>query len=297
MIYPNGLLQALLRHRFSRIVAVFLSLSLIYMSSLFVPTIVRGDQQPPPAILVLPITNGAGPSYDGMTSDLTGIVRLKVNDLGYYRATAYSVLNPSLQRALNVDNSLSPSEVTTPSASPDRAQKIASIIGSPYFLVTNLDSISTDTTTGTVSVVMDGAFYQTDTGAVINHASVSGIAAPSSKTYDPQAIQESAVDNATGKLISSLIGPQFNRPSPTATVSSSKSKHMNLGAGLLFVLAVALALVLANNHGHSNGGSSGNSGGSTTGSSGGTVTTTTTGGTTTGGTTTGGPGGPPAPPI
>ena len=153
----------------------------------------------------------------------------------------------------------------------------------------NVDSIATDAGTGTVTVTLDGTFYRTDTGAVIKQANVTGTAAPASVSFDPDQIQQAAINSATGKLVSALLGPQFSHTTSSSNVPSSRNHSSGIGSAILLGLAVVLALVIINNHGgHSHSSSSTSSGGSTTTTGG---TTTTTGGTTTGGST------PPPPPV
>ena len=305
MIYPTGFLQYVLKHRYSPFLACLLSVAIAVVSTLLVPSFARAGSSslPPPKVLVFPFTNNAGDTNQYVTevdngneireplaSVITGVVRLKINGLGYYRSTGYTVLNPSIQRALYVDNTIGVSDLPVPGNTPNYG-KIAQLVGTPYYLVGNIDSVTTDTTGGTVTVAMDGTFYDTETGASIKQANVSGVAAPASTTYDPQAIQSDAIDNAAGKLVAAVVGPQLGRPTNANAVHSSKGDGTKFGAGLLFLLTVALALVLIHNHSHSSGSNSNSStSSSTSGSTGGSTGIISSTGTTT--TTTG----PPAPP-
>jgi hypothetical protein len=237
--------------------AGFLSVAIVIVSTMCVPSVARGSQKklpPPPEILIFPFTNSSGSANDSLTASIANSVRVKVNDLGYYRSTGYSVLNPSIQRAMNVDNAISVEELTAPTSTPDRADKIAKLVGTPYYLIGNIDSVTTDADTGTVTVVLDGSFYSTRTGMLIKQGQVSGVEAPASKTYDSTEIQNSAVDMATGKLVAALIGPQYAAPAPSSSISSSGSGASRVGQAILIGLAAILALVIINNHGgHSSG--------------------------------------------
>jgi len=285
MIYPTGLLQPVLKNRSSRFVAGFMSLALATVSTFLIPSLARAghpNPPPPPIVLVFPFINNAGAAYDALAPEISGSVRIKIDSLGYYRATGYSVLNPSIQRALNVEDTISVADLSAPTASPDTAEKIEKLVGAPYYLDGNIDSITTDATSGTVTVQLDGTFYETDTGAVVKQATVTGTAAPSSKVYDPAQIQASAIDNATGNLIGTVVGPQFSKQEAGTVVSAgNKNNSSRFGAGLLIGLAIILALVLINNHG-GHGGSAPSSNGTSGGTGSGTTTTTTTTGGTTG---------------
>jgi uncharacterized membrane protein YgcG len=297
MIYPNGLLESALKLRSSRLLAVFLSVALIVVSTLFVPSMVmaRQDDAPPPVVLVFPFTDsstlnpaaqGGTGTVDAVSKALTDNVRLKIDALGYYRSTLYSKLHPSIQRAVNVENTLGEAEADDPTATPDRAQKIAVIVSAPFYLAGNIDQVTTDTTAQTSSVVIDGGLYNTNTGAVVEKTQVTGTSSPGA--IDPQA---SALDNASGKLVAAIVGPQFTTKTPTSRIGSPKA-GINIGTILLAGLAIALALVIINNHTHTNGTSTNSTSGGNT-STGGSAP----GGGGSGGGGNTGSGTPPPPPI
>jgi hypothetical protein len=273
MIYPSGLYTSVLRSRASRALAAMLSIILVAVTSYVAPSMANAHDKQPllPKILIFPFTNNSGSANDSLTSVVSGNVRLDIDALGDYRSTGYSVLHPSLQRALNIDNTVALADLAAPAATPDRADKIANLVGTPYFLIGAVDSITVDPTSGEVSVALDGSFYNTSTGAVIKQANVTGTATPVSKDYDPDQLQTSAIANGAGQLVAALIGPRFVRHyAETGGVATSHAKA-NYGAGLMFILALALTLVIVNNHGGHSGGSSSSSGGTTS------TTTTTTG--------------------
>jgi hypothetical protein len=272
MIYPFGLRNTVLSTRTYRVMAVLLSVVMLVVTNYIIPSLASArDEMPnPPKILIFPFTNASTVTTDSngapLTLDLSSNVRLDIDALGYYKSTGFSVLNPSLQRALNVENSIGLADLEAPSATPDRAQKIASIVGTPYFLTGNIETVSTDPTAGTVTIVVDGTFYNTITGAQLKQATVTGVAAPASKDYDPDQLQTTAIANASGQLVAALIAPRIVHALPVSAVPKSNVSS-NIGRGLLYVLGIALALVIIKNHGGSHTGSSSSRTSTTTGGS------------------------------
>ena len=101
-----------------------------------------------PGLVILPVTNSAGPDYDAAATNLTAGIKLRLNAVGMFHAPSFPAnrldLLPSVQRAINVDMTLTPEDLTLPITDPATGQKISKAIGTPYFVLGTLNTVTTN---------------------------------------------------------------------------------------------------------------------------------------------------------
>jgi len=241
-------------------------------------------------ILLLPAINNAGPAYGSGASALGSAVKLKMNAVGRFLVTAYAPYMPAIQRALNVEDTLSREELTPPFNDPVRARKIASIVGTDGFALISYDSETIDPASNSIKITATLSIYATAYGDPIYTKSVTGSAAGISKAEDLATVQDRAVQNTAALLIDSLT-PGFGVTAVTHVEKSGGHSH-SASSSILLVLLTGLMVGLLATALHSSHGN-GSTGTVSTGLPGGSQTTTS--GSTS--TTSGGSSGPPGPPT
>lgn len=221
-------------------------------------------------LLVFPFGNSAGDAGASAADQLAGAVQLRINAVGIYQATLYSIHLPAVQRALNVDNTLTSDDVKMPITDPATGQRIARICGTDGFVLGSLEGVTTQNN-GQVRLTVSATVYDSLTGGSLKTVAVTGAAAPSYKTEDPGAVLSRAVQDAAGQLVSALNNGAAPQPRPSVIPASSNGSHNHLSAGglVLIGLAIALVAVAASNAGATGGGSSSGSSSSTGSGSGG----------------------------
>ena len=265
---------------FSITAAIALLASLFAASASAQPLAAEEQSSAIRTLLVFPFDNGAGDAGAGPADALAGAVQLRINAVGIYQATLYSIHLPAVQRALNVDNTLTADDVKMPITDPTQGQRVARICGTDGYVLGSLEGMTTDNN-GAVHLTVSATLYDSLTGASTKTVAVTGSAAPSYKSEDPASVLNRAVQDAAGQVVSALSGNAGTQPRPVVIPASSNGSHNHLSTGglVLIALAVALVAVVATNSGATGGSSSGGSSGA--------------GG---GGVSGGGGGGPPPPP-
>jgi hypothetical protein len=239
-------------------------------------------------VLVFPFDNAAGDAGAAAANQLADAVKLRLNAVGVYQATTFSVHLPAIERGLYVDNTLSPDDVKGPITDPDQARRLARLAGTDGFVLGSLESLSTQDN-GNVRATVSAQLYLTQTkdntqAGALKTIAITGTAAPSGRSEDPAAVLDRALQDAAGQVASGLTNGAT--PVRAAVVpSGGGGGHSKISAtgALLLALAVGLVIVVATNAGATGGSnnSAGNSGG----------------GTTSGGGGGGGGSGPPGPPF
>src|SRR5579883_725368 len=114
-------------------------------------------------VLIFPFDNGAGDAGAGPAGQLAEAIKLRINAVGLYQATTFSVHLPAIQRALNVDNTLTPDDIKMPITDPAQAQRIARLAGTDGYVLGSLEGMSTQAG-GDVRLTVSAQLYSTQTG-------------------------------------------------------------------------------------------------------------------------------------
>jgi hypothetical protein len=173
---------------------------------------------------------------------------------GVYEGTTFNVFLPSVQRALNVDNTLSQSDIKAPINDPATAQRIATVMGTDGYILDEVDEFKVDPKTNAVT----------------------GTATPINSDEGAENTTSRAIASAASQIAQSLGVPQRSNVDYLTPVHRSNS----FGSVVLVALAVALAAVVVNNVHNNDNSSSSSSSSSSSGSPSSGTTTTTTGGST-----------------
>ncbi|HEY3328942.1 MAG TPA: hypothetical protein VGK19_02890 [Capsulimonadaceae bacterium] len=237
------------------------------------------------SLLLFPASNKAGDGFQSSASKIGTLIKLKINGIGRYHATQYVSTMPSIQRALTVDESLTEADLNPPFESAPKGRKITKVVGTDAFILSSLDAETVDTAAGTVKITATVQVFAVSATDPIKTLTVSGSAASAGTADTMLAVEDRAIDNAAGKIVSALSPGFASNRTSTAIPNQGSGKKAGGSNFLLIVLAGILAGVLINGmHGGSSSSSSTTTTGTTTTSTGTTTTTTTTGG-------------PPAPPT
>ena len=234
------------------------------------------------SVLLFPFTNNVpatdptgGAGIDSVSARLEDAIKLKLNVVARYRATSYSRTMASVQRGLDEPKGLTQDDITPPFDDPQKAGKIATQTATDDFLTGSIASLKNDPATRKVSLTVAAALYDTQTGAAVKTMVVTGYGVSFNASDNPDALLQTAIDDAAGKIVSEMNALTNNRA--VMTVADSQRGKSNAGPTILALLLIGLG-AYALSHRSSGGGSS----------STGTTTTTTTPTDT---------GGPPSPPT
>jgi hypothetical protein len=195
---------------------------------------------------------------------------------GVYEGTTFNVFLPSVQRALNVDNTLSQSDIKAPINDPATAQRIATVMGTDGYILDEVDEFKVDPKTNAVTITVSGSLYSTSTGSSARAFAATGTATPINSDEGAENTTSRAIASAASQIAQSLGVPQRSNVDYLTPVHRSNS----FGSVVLVALAVALAAVVVNNVHNNDNSSSSSSSSSSSGSPSSGTTTTTTGGST-----------------
>ena len=121
-----------------------------------------------------------------------------------------------------------------------RAQKIAALVGTDAFLLTTISSYDQDATSRRVTLLVNSRLYDSRTGAALPGmgGTFSGAAAPIAASDTDAVIQQAAVNDAAGRIVSSL-----NAGSPRATlVAANSQRGSGHGAQTALIVIIGAAL-------------------------------------------------------
>lgn len=255
------------------------------LAAIRIPTVPVSDG-PVHTILMFPFANKieANAPADGFDADTVGArmenaVKLRLNEIGRYKADSFVPTLPQIQRAVEDSgvNGLTEADVAPPYDSSQRGRKLADEIATDGYLLGTIEGIKTDEKTRTVSLTVTATLYSTQTGRAVKALAYTGRGVSFSTTDDPAALLQSAINDASGHIVAAL---NANLPQ-VAVKRDVRVRHKDgigeVALGLLLAAAIAIGVTASHHTGHHN--------------STGTTTTTTT---TTPVTVTGG--GPPTPP-
>jgi len=222
------------------------------------------------SLLIFPATNQAGDDYRDVAGKLAMAIKLKVNGIGRYHAEGYKATLPAIDRALNVEDSLTSADLTPPFDKPARGAKIAKVVGDDGYVFINLDSAVVDTTNRTVALTATAQVYAVTSADPIETIQVTGKAVSAGVADTLDNVEQRALDSAAGKLVAA-ISPGFGSNVSATAIPKAAGAHKGGGSKFLAILllGVAVAVVIAAAHSNSSSSSSTNSGSSNSGGSGG----------------------------
>ena len=216
------------------------------------------------SIALFPASNSAGFAGTLAATQLDNALKQRLESSGVYQTTTFNTRLASIQRALNIDNTLTDTDVQTPVTDPGSALRIARVMATDSYILEEVDSFSTDPKTQAVSVTISGNLYYTSTGLAARTFAVTGTAQPLSDDDTPQSVSQRAVNSASAQIITALgISSSAEK---TASLPQSDSRQGRSAATALLVAlgAVLVAVVLHNTGSHHSGSAGGGSSTSST---------------------------------
>lgn len=197
------------------------------------------------SVLLLPVVNKPGAAYAAGASALGTAIKLKINAVGRFNATSYEPYMPAIQRAFNVEDTLSTADLTPPFDTPERARKIAKVVGTDGFAIISLDTEDVDPSTGKISIGATLSLYATAYGDPIFQNTATGASAPTSASEPQATVENRAIQAAASKLVAPLGAGGFGSNAP-GLPTIGNGHHSNSGSILLVILAGVMVGVLVN---------------------------------------------------
>jgi hypothetical protein len=201
-------------------------------------------------LVIFPVDNEAGDDASGAALRLWNGIRMKINDAGRFRAVGFTTNIKTVDRALNVDDTLTSADVTGPFDGPEKAGRITSVIAGDMestnqlgevttslgYVTTVLTSENIDTVKNSVEVTAKATVYANGYDDPIGEITVKGVAYSVAKSDDLTAVETRAIDSASGKIA------QFFSP-VTSTGSAIPKPHSVKSSSnvLLWILAGVVA--------------------------------------------------------
>jgi hypothetical protein len=222
--------------------------------------------------MVFPSVNKTDDKFVSANSELAVGLKFAINNIGRFRAIEFVPYLPAIDRALNVDNNLTSSDLTPPFSAPARSRKIVKAVGIDGYILLSLDSETSDETAKVVKVNVSGSIYNVQSDDPVLSRSVVGTATGVG-AESMSAVEDRAVKDAASQL-AILLSPKANDAAMRAALPNTvPKKKTNSGAVVGVMVAVVLLDVFINNVTKGHGGStSSSSSSSSSGTGGGTVT-------------------------
>lgn len=222
-------------------------------------------------ILLFPLANNlaASGANSGFNPEVVGArvedaIKMRLNVIGYYKADSFSPNLPQIQRALSEPNAneagLTENDLTPPYDDSQKAQKIASQIGTDGYLLGTIEALHVDAATRNVSITVSTTLYNTATGSASKVLAFTGKGTSFNASDDPDNILQSAINDAAGHIVSTL-----NAGAPVDThalkpVDSVRGHHDNTPLLWVILGAAVVGIAIASSHHGGGGGGSSNSG-------------------------------------
>jgi len=227
--------------------------------------VVPATEGPILTILMFPFANkasdaaGAGFAADIVGARVENAIKTRLNTIGRYKANSFAPNLPQIQRAVQDSGvaGLTETDVSPPYDKAAKGLKLANQLATDGYLIGDIDSISINSQTRTVSVVVDATLYSSLTGRAVKVLGATGRGVSFNAADDPAMLLQSAINDAAGHVVAALNadksqGRQF-------VVQDVRPKHRsNAGAialGVLVAAAVAIGLTTTHHHSNNSGGS------------------------------------------
>ena len=250
------------------------------LAAVRIPTVPVSDG-PLHTILMFPFASkvDASAPASGFDADTVGArvenaIKLRLNEIGRYKADSFSPTLPQIQRAVEdsgVDG-LTEADVAPPYDSAPRGRKLADEIATDGYLLGTIEAINTNEQTRTVSLTVTATVYSTQTGRAVKALAYTGRGVSYSTTDDPAALLQSAINDVAGHVVSALNANVAQAPVKRDVRVRHKNGVGEVALGLLLAAAIAIGVTASHHTSH-------NSSSTSTGTTTTTTTTTTTGGT------------------
>lgn len=226
--------------------------------------VVPVSEGPIQTILMFPFANkatdaaGAGFDADIVGARVENAIKTRLNTIGRYKANSFAPNLPQIQRAVQDSGvaGLTETDVAPPYDTAAKGLKLADQLATDGFLIGDVDSISVNPQTRTVSVVIDATLYSTQTGRAIKVLGATGRGVSFNAVDDPAMLLQSAINDAAGHVVAALNADRSQ--GRQVVVQDVHPKHRsNAGAialGILVAAAVAIGLTTTHHHNNSGGG-------------------------------------------
>ena len=226
--------------------------------------VVPVSEGPIQTILMFPFANkatdaaGAGFDADIVGARVENAIKTRLNTIGRYKANSFAPNLPQIQRAVQDSGvaGLTETDVAPPYDTAAKGLKLADQLATDGFLIGDVDSISVNPQTRTVSVVVDATLYSTQTGRAIKVLGATGRGVSFNAVDDPAMLLQSAINDAAGHVVAALNADRSQ--GRQVVVQDVHPKHRsNAGAialGVLVAAAVAIGLTTTHHHNNSGGG-------------------------------------------
>ena len=234
------------------------------LAAIRIPTVPVSDG-PIHTVLMFPFANkiAADASAGGFDADTVGArveaaIKTRLNEIGRYKADSFTPTLPQIQRAIEDSgvNGLTEADVAPPYDSAQRGRKLADEIATDGYLLGTIEAINTNEQTRTVSLTITATLYSTQTGRAVKALAYTGRGISFSAGDDPAALLQSAINDASGHVVSALNAIVPQAPARRDARVRHKNGIGEAALGLLVAAAIAIGVSAAHGTSHHSGGTS-----------------------------------------
>lgn len=233
------------------------------LSAIHIP-VVPVSEGPIQTILMFPFANkasdaaGAGFDADIVGARVQNAIKIRLNTIGRYKANSFAPNLPQIQRAVQDSGiaGLTENDVAPPYDTTVKGRRLAEQLATDGYIIGDIDSISVNPQTRTVSVVIDATLYSTITGQAVKVLAATGRGVSFNAADNPSVLLQRAVNDAAGRVVAALNADQ-SQGRPRIVQDIRPKHHSNTGAvvlGVLVAAAVAIGLTTTHHHHNSSGG-------------------------------------------
>jgi len=232
------------------------------LAAIRIPTVPASDG-PIHTILMFPFANkidsGAPASsfdVDTVGARVENAVKMRLNEIGRYNADSFTPTLPQIQRAVQDSgiDGLTEADVAPPYDSAQRGRKLADEIATDGYLLGTIEGIKTDEQTRTVSLTITATLYSTQTGRAVKALAYTGRGISYSASDDPAALLQSAINDASGHVVSALNANLAQAPVKRDVRVRHKNGVGEVALGLLLAAAIAIGVTASHHTSHHSGG-------------------------------------------
>jgi len=230
------------------------------LAAVRIPTVPVSDG-PIHTILMFPFANkiDANASANGFDADTVGArvenaVKLRLNEIGRYKADSFTPTLPQIQRAVEDSgvNGLTEADVAPPYDSSQRGRKLADEIATDGYLLGTIEGIKTDEQSRTVSLTVTATLYSTQTGRAVKAFAYTGHGISYNTIDDPAALLQSAINDVAGHVVSALNANLAQVPVKRDVRVRHKNGVGQVALGLLLAAAIAIGITASHHISHHN---------------------------------------------
>ncbi len=232
------------------------------LAAVRIPTVPATDG-PIHTILMFPFApkTDANAPANGFDADTVGArvenaIKLRLNEIGRYKADSFTPTLPQIQRAVQDSgiDGLTEADVAPPYASAQRGRKLADEIATDGYMLGTIEAIQTNEKTRTVSLTVTATLYSTQTGRAVKALAYTGRGVSFSTTDDPAALLQSAINDVAGHVVSALNADVAQAPVRRDVRAHHKNGVGEVALGLLLAAAIAIGITASHHTSHHSGG-------------------------------------------